>query len=85
MYNQTSSLLTAFVVNYEAVFQLNMSPPPPPPFLMLMSLPYGTGDCTLSAPSQVWIWGTEPYVRVQCYIVFIFGLQHECEKIQYKN
>lgn len=50
--------------------------PPLPSFLMLMSLPYGTGDCTLSAPRQVWIWGTEPYVRVQCYIVFIFGLQH---------
>lgn len=41
-----------------------------------MCLPYGTSDCTLSAPSEVWIWGTEPCVRVQCYIVFIFGLQH---------
>lgn len=38
----------------------NMSPScpfSPPLFLMYMCLPYGTSDCTLSAPSGVWILG----------------------------
>lgn len=58
----------------------------PPFFLVYMCLPYGTSDCTLSAPSEVWSWGTEPCVKVQCYIAFIFGLQHmNVKKIHYKT
>lgn len=72
MYNR----LTTLISTYLAVASLTCHPTPLLHLLLGMCLRCGTRDCTLSAPSKVWIWGTEPFVKVQCYIVFIFGLKH---------